>query len=434
MMRRRLGAHAASLTLHLVALVLAIATSTSTSSGRGGAAPSSRARSMTVFAAPRDDNSAPPGLNPIDAADQDAIRRSLDSHTVALPGLTVNIAKIAERAPLLFPFVTPGLSLQRFAIAPERESRETFHDPFAPPRNLRSKDARPRPPLVLSDAALQAVIDRSWSRRDRWTPFQQIVTLANTHSADTGQLPALLHAYHRQNGLQPYVDASSRDPRLWAELGLAADHVEFIGFISGFASAHPGTKATTELLFLLDQLAQASMDALLTLLDTDPAASLAWTREANHDAYDLIVDLRRHYATELQRKGLASSEGIRVYYERARLGILTGILRTTPHGYRASDARFLIGAIHWRQGNVGDALRSWRAMTPDPTDAYAPSIAQLLNAIAAETGGDRGDVDPKETTRLLGRQINSILRTEHGRWIMFSMDRLQQFGFHFDTF
>jgi hypothetical protein len=433
MMRRRIGALAVSVTLHLVALATALVTS-STSSGRRGTAPASRPRSITVFAAPREDGSAPPGLNPIDAADQDAMRRSLHSQTVAVPGFVVDVAKIAERAPLLFPFVTPGLSLQRFAIAPERELRETFHDPFAPPQNLRSKDARARPPLSLSDAALQSVIDRSWSRRDRWTPFQQIITLANTHSPDAGKLPALLHAYHRQNGLQPYVDASIRDPRLWAELGLAADHVEFIGFISGFASAHPGTKAATELLFLLDQLAQASMDALLTLLDTDPAASLAWTREANHEAYDLIVDLRRHYATELQRKGLASTGGIAAYYNRVRLGILTGILRTTPRGYRASDARFLIGTIHWREGNFGDALRSWRAMTVDPTDTYATSIAQILNAITSETGGDRGDVDPRETTRRLTRQIDGVLRAEHGRWIMFSMDRLQQFGFHFDTF
>jgi hypothetical protein len=383
---------------------------------------------------PPDDDSAPPGLNPIDAAADDAIRRSRGSQTIALPHFTLNIAKIADRASLLFPFVTPGLSLKRFAITPEREIRESFHDPFAAPRDTRLKDARARPPLRLSDAALQSVIDQSWSRRDRWTPFQQIVTLANAHSPDAGKLPALLHAYHRQNGLQPYVDTSIRDPRLWAELGLAADHVEFIGFISGFASEHPGTKATTELLFLLDQLAQANMDALLTLLDTDPAASLAWTREANHDAYDLIVDLRRHHAKQLQRKGLTSTDGIVAYYEKVRLDILTGILRTTPHGYRESDARFLIGAIDWREGHVGDALRAWRGMTVDPTDAYAASIAQILDVIAAETRGDRGDVDPRETTRRITGRINSILRAEHGRWIMFSIDRLQQFGFHFDTF
>ena len=72
-------------------------------------------------------------------------------------------------------------------------------------------------------------------------------------------------------------------------------------------------------------------------------------------------------------------------------------------------------------------------MTRDQDDAYAASIGRILDAIA-QTGGDRGDVDSRETMRALTLQIDSILRAEHGRWIMFSMDRLKQFGFHFDTF
>jgi hypothetical protein len=428
---RRLGASAISLALHLTGLAAAV---WSTSAPGAPLPPAARPRSIAVFAAPRDDDSGPPGLNAVDPADALALRQLPASTEVALPTFAMNISKIADRASVLFPFVTPGLSLRRFSIASEEDLRETFQDPFAPPPRPRKASRRARPPLALSDAGLQSLIDQSWSRRDRWTPFQHIVTLANAHDPDGGRLPALLHAYHRQNGLQPYVDGSSRDPRLWAELGLAADHVEFIRFISEFASAHPGTKATTELLFLLDQLAQANLDALVTLLDTDPAASLAATRQSSHDAYELIVTLRSHYARQLQRKGLASPETLTSHYEKVRLGILTGILRTTPGGYRASDARFLIGAIHWRDGGFGDALRTWRGMAVDPSDAYATSIGRILDAIAAETGGDRASVDARETTRRLTAQINSILRAEHGRWIMFSMDRLRQFGFHFDTF
>jgi len=282
--------------------------------------------------------------------------------------------------------------------------------------------------------ALQTLIDRSWSRRDRWTPFQEILRLADAHDANAGKLPALLHEYEAQNGLQPYVDASIRDPRLWTELGLAADHVEFIGFISRYAAEHPSTRATTELLFLLDKIAQASFDALVTLVDTIPGAQLEWTREANGDAFAFIVDVRRHYLSVLRRKGLDSTDALAAFYDRARLDILTGILRTTPRGYRANDARFLIGSIHWRGGHVGDALRAWRPMTIDPEDAYAASIARLHGAIAAETGSDRGNVDSSETVRRLAQQINAILRAEHGRWIMFSLDRLHQFGFRFDTF
>ena len=73
-------------------------------------------------------------------------------------------------------------------------------------------------------------------------------------------------------------------------------------------------------------------------------------------------------------------------------------------------------------------------MTIDAHDAYAPPIARILSAIAAETGGDRGNVDTGDTMRRLGQQIDLILRAEHGRWIMFSLDRLHQFGYRFDTF
>jgi hypothetical protein len=210
--------------------------------------------------------------------------------------------------------------------------------------------------------------------------------------------------------------------------------VEFIGFISRYAAEHPSTRATIELLFLLDKIAQASLDALVTLLDTVPEEHLDWTRSANPDAYAFVADLRRHYAAELLKKGLASGDRLGAYYDKVRLGILTGILRTTPRGYRVNDARFLIGSIYWREGSAGDALRAWRSMTIDAGDAYAPSIARILNAIATETGGDRGNVDTGGTMRRLAEQIDAILRAEHGRWIMFSLDRLHQFGYRFDTF
>lgn len=396
------------------------------------AAPAENPRIVNVFVVPPVDDSGPAGLKPLESTD-DTIRRDDGSPTVKLPGFEYNVAKIKARATLLFPFVTPGLSLGRFGIAPHPEIRDGFRDPFdrvGPAAGT----SRGLPPLVLSDAALQILVDETWSRRDRWTLFRRIEKLADAHNADAGRLPALLHEYQVQNGLQPYLDASIRDPRMWTELGLAADHVEYIGFISRFAAAHPSTKSTTELLFLLEKLAQASFDALATLLDTLPDSQLRWTRDANRGAYDFIVDIRHHYANQLVRKGLSSSEALAAYYEKVRLDILTGILRTTPNGYRANDARFLIGSIYWRQQNIGSALRMWRGMTLDRSDGYAASISRILSAIATHTGADRGDVDARDTTRLLSADIDRILRAEHGRWIMFSMDRLKQFGFHFDTF
>jgi hypothetical protein len=427
-MRRRGIALAVSSVLHLIALAtLAIA------AARPRALPAPRPRGMSAMVVPREDDSGPPGLQPLDPDDAADLRPPRGSATVSVPGFEFDAKKIESRAALLFPFLTPGLSLERFELAPHLDPRDTFHDPFAPREPAQSRGAR-KPPLAISDEAIQSLVDDSWSRRNRWTPFQRILQIADTHNPDAGKLAALLHEYQAQDGLQPYVDAATRDPRMWTELGLAADHVEFIGFISRYAAEHPSTKATTELLFLLDKIAQASLDALVTLLDTVPEEHLGWTRSANPDAYAFVADLRRHYAAELLKKGLASGDRLAAYYDKARLGILTGILRTTPRGYRANDARFLIGSIYWREGSVGDALRAWRAMTIDAHDAYAPSIARILDAIAAGTGGDRGDVDSGDTMRRLAQQIDAVLRAEHGRWIVFSLDRLHQFGYGFDTF
>jgi hypothetical protein len=428
-MRRRVVSLAVSSTLHLIALVLI---TIETSPPPRVVRPAAPMQSMSVFVVPPDDDSAPPGLRPLDPNDADDLPAPHGSAAVSVPGFAFDAAKIESRAALLFPFLTPGLSLERFALAPHLDPRDTFQDPFAPRSNAQPRRTR-KPPLAMTDAALQALVDQSWSRRDRWTPFRRILEIADAHNPDAGKLPALLHEYQAQDGLQPYVDASIRDPRMWTELGLAADHVEFIGFISRYAAEHASTRATTELLFLLDKIAQASLDALVTLLDTIPEQHLEWTRSANPDAYAFVAALRRHYAAELVKKGLSSGEELTAYYDRIRLGILTGIVRTSPRAYRVNDARFLIGSIYWRHRSAGDALRAWRAMTIDPADEYAASIARILNGVA-ETGADRGNIDTADTMRQLAQQIDAILRAEHGRWIMFSLDRLHQFGYRFDSF
>jgi hypothetical protein len=213
---------------------------------------------------------------------------------------------------------------------------------------------------------------------------------------------------------------------LWVELGLAADHVNFVGFVSRYASENPSSKATTELLFLLDQLAQASLDALVTLVNVSPNEDLTWTRRVNGDAFNLIGDLQRYYKEQLERKGLASAEALRAYYDHVRLTILTSILRTTPHGYRANDARFLIGTIYWAQGQAADALRSWRDIRIDPKDSYVTAYSDILRAI--------DDSPDRSGENLNATRVYRALSAEHGRWISSSIDRLHRFGYHFDTF
>jgi hypothetical protein len=86
---------------------------------------------MAVFAVPPPDAARLPGLRPIETTDDEAIRRSEGPSTIAIPGFTFSAAKIRERATLLFPFLTPGLSLERFSLAPQREVGDGFRDPVA---------------------------------------------------------------------------------------------------------------------------------------------------------------------------------------------------------------------------------------------------------------------------------------------------------------
>jgi hypothetical protein len=232
--------------------------------------------------------------------------------------------------------------------------------------------------------------------------------------------------YTDQNALQPYQDMAIPDPRLWTQLGLAADHVQFIGFIRKYCAAHPGTRGAIELLFLLDRMAEASEDALKVLLASNPEEDLRWTREFNRDAYRLALQLRANYRAEMARLGIRSDAALAAHYARARLAILEGILRTTPNGYRASDARFLIGAIHWRQGRSADAIDAWRDMRPVATDSYRGASVQILSALSA------GAVD--HDGAVLSRAVNQALTHELGRWVDFSYDRLKQFGYRFDTY
>jgi hypothetical protein len=386
---------------------------------------------IALFVPPVDDE-AYPGLKPRETIAEDAaLAKARKASPVTLDRFTFDLARIADHAHVLFPFLTPGLSLDHLALVPESDKHESLGNPLARTQSARQREAATRP-LVLEEHALQAMVDKSWSRRGRWKAFQSIVALADTHSADTGDLPVLLQRYRQQNSLQPFEDPSIRDPRLWAELELAADHVNFIGFLRRYASERASSKATTELLFLLDDFAQSSRNILGTLLETDPPRHLARTHQESPTAYDLVIELRRFYRAELTKRGLTSDEAITAYYDKVRLKILMGIVSTTPGGYRANDARFLIGAIYWEEQRTADALQWWRQLTVDPTDSHASTYAQIISALQLSDGSPTRDPGRREAA--LKTQIKGILYHDYRRWLMFSFDRLRQFGYRFNTF
>lgn len=391
-------------------------------------ASASSAKPMVVIAqAPNRPDPPPPATTapapPADPKPADVgIRLDEASSTLAFARFKFDAAKIVKHATTLYPFLTRTFDFDRAAAAAASRARDSLINPFAKPGGDAVK-----PPLVLTDADLQAFIDRTWSRRFRWDSFQPIARLMDTYSADRGGLSALLRAYVDQNALQPYVDKGARDPRLWTQLGLTADHVDFTDFVSRYAGEHPSTKTTTELLFLLEKQAEASLDTLVTLLDINPERDLRWTREVNPDAYAALLAIRRYYIGHLARRGMTTRAALIAHYDEVRIAMLMSIVKTTPDGYRASDARFLIGSIYWRQHRPDEAARAWAAMRVDPRNRYATASSELLAAIAAS--GEGGDGRPLDAVR-----VNRILDSEQGRWISYSYDRLRQFGYGFDTF
>jgi hypothetical protein len=344
------------------------------------------------------------------------------SSEVTVAGFRFDFGKISYRSKLLFPFLTRPLPLDLYPRPVEQGSAGPFVSPLAPPGEPPKSS---KPALAMSDAAMQEEIDGAWARRERWADFQPLVLLATAHHPDEGRLPALLRAYTDQNLLQPYVDPSIRDPRLWTMLAVAADSVDFIAFINGYVQANPGTRASIELLFLLDELVQGNHDGLATLINTDVEADLQWTRQASRVAFELMAGMQRFYRAQLELRGVASAAAVRSYYDEVRLSILTQIVRTAPGGYRASDARYLIGGVYWRQGRTAAAVRWWREMTVDSNDTYVAAYRDLLDVL--------GTTDPSLNPVARAR-VDGILASEYRRWLDESIRRLRAFGYEADEF
>src|SRR5262249_21874732 len=177
---------------------------------------------------------------------------------------------------------------------------------------------------------------------------------------------------------------------------------------------------TTELLLLVDTVAQANEDALAVLVETDEAGDLEWTRHTHPRAYDLALQIQRQYAKALRRLELNSRSAIEEYYERGRLALLARILATTPNGYRANDVRFLIGSILWKERKRAEAMQAWRDLGSGSGDSFAIAIGQLRVALESA---------PPDS-----RNIENILKNQQGRWLSFSDERLRRFGYRVDTF
>ena len=332
-----------------------------------------------------------------------------------LAGIEVDLDKLTGKPDALFPFVLLDLaSLSHDAHTPPRARRLT--NPFGSGASHTA-----RAPLEVSDHALQALVDRAWSRRERWRPFLPIAELIDTHDGNAGRMADVLRAYTDQNLLQPYYDGDTLDARYWTMLGLAADHARFVERVRKSFREQRGTRVGTELLFLLDELLQGSLDTLLMVVGSDPAAALRRSAAEQPAAYERAEVLYAETRDWLRGLGLETPEAIRRRFDAIRLGLLQTIVEQAPAGYRVCDARYLAGVIYFQRRERDAAFAAWSRATPGADDLYRAAIADIHAALAL----------PPE------RRVPAIvaaLGAEHGRWLAFSEQRLRKFGYRAERF
>jgi hypothetical protein len=405
--RRRTTGLAASLAVHLaLAVFLSLwqpAEGVPGSSGSSGA--------IAVMTLPEDEILLPEP--PPD--ERTEVQVTPDEQALVVDDFTFDIEKIRRRRHVLFPYLTSDVLFVDRIIERARVDPGTLVNPLG-----RARDPN-RPPLVTDAAEVQRLVDSAWARRDRWTRFAEMASLLEQHDPDAGRAAELVHEYLDQNLLQPYEDAQTRDSKYWVMMELVSDHVDFIDFIRSYARSNPSSRTTTELLFLLEELAQASCDSMLMLLDTDPPTGLTTTFALSREAYGLAVHIDMYYRRWLADHAITSPAALRTRYEDQRLRILRAVLESTPGGYRAGDARFLIGQIQFGRQQYAAAVETWSGIVPDATDNYYPVYSAIQAALDEE--GDRGFP-----------RIAAALGGEYLRWREFSRERLRAFGYEFNTF
>jgi hypothetical protein len=329
-----------------------------------------------------------------------------------ISGLPFNLARIEARRAALFPFLTADLSFIERLAKDVRASAAKLKNPL--------DQSLVATPLVLSDSVRQQVIDEAWSRRDRWKQFSQIRALLVGHDAHEGDAPALLRGYLDQNLLQPYCDGNSKDGQYWALLENSTEYVDFLQFIRSYSRTRSSSRTTTELLFLMDELALGNREVAQTVLNTRVSHDLARTATISPRAALLAASIGNDLRNWLYSRGYTITQGIGPAFDDMRLRILSTIIETTPDGYRESDARFLAGEIRFKQGHVEEAMQWWLPMRPRDGDTYADAARTIVNIL--------------QPGRVNVGELRSVIWRESARWHDVNYARLKKFGYRCDSY
>jgi hypothetical protein len=156
-----------------------------------------------------------------------------------------------------------------------------------------------------------------------------------------------------------------------------------------------------------------------TVLDTNVSHDLARTATLSPQAARLAAGISSDLRIWLASHGYTQHQ-VGPAFDQVRLRVLSTIVETTPDGYRESDARFLAGAIFFRQANLEEAMQWWVKMRPQNDDTYADAAKAILAIL------DPGKVN-------VGA-LRGVLWGESARWHDVNYARLKKFGYRCDSF
>ncbi len=243
-----------------------------------------------------------------------------------------------------------------------------------------------KPPLMLSDAELQALVDSAYTQDDMFQQFQELIAYIENYHADRGKLHELIRMYTAQNA---YIYNTDDEYAVLKGLHNAISYERFLSYIKDYVHRCPGTRTSTETLFLLEGIASSNLGDLVALLDSENVLKSPLLRKV-YTKYREKIDRFLFYNAGVE-ESVATEEIIdRVIekYDSGCVDYMDLVIRYSPGNYRKGDARFIQGRIHAQRERWNEALVIWKRGKPDTTDIYYDIYSEILGIINSENDLD----------------------------------------------
>jgi hypothetical protein len=119
-------------------------------------------KSIAVFVVPPTEDSTFKGLNPVDRSkSQWTLPPGDGGESLRIGGLDIDVGRIRARGLVLFPFLSPGLSLDYFVPPSRDDLRASLENPFAAARRRQARENQR--PLSIAGSPRSIVLTRASS-------------------------------------------------------------------------------------------------------------------------------------------------------------------------------------------------------------------------------------------------------------------------------